>query len=191
MPIIELSINDLKRIAKGRGIKGYKNMSGKKLLSVFSKLKINNERLKKISEDLNRLRHKYSKSEINEIRKILYEISSKKKLLIEKRLSALKKYFNHADAKYIGIKNVGSLFNRSTDKGYYEPIKTKSAFNSNYIEYWSNGDKDKGLLAKTCHNRIRPYLSNIINDYQASENFKVHSDNEVSDYKTQFGKWKI
>ena len=47
MPIIELSINDLKRIAKGRGIKGYKNMSGKKLLSVFSKLKINNERLKK------------------------------------------------------------------------------------------------------------------------------------------------
>ena len=181
----------MKRIAKGRGIKGYKNMSGKKLLSIFSKLKINNERLKKISEDLNRLRHKYSKSKINEIRKILYEISSKKKLLIEKRLSALKKYFNHTDAKYIGIKDVGSLFNWSTDKGYYEPIKTKSAFNSNYIEYWSNGDKDKGLLAKTCHNRIRPYLSNIINDYQAFENFKVHSGNEVSDYKTQFGKWKI
>ena len=75
MPIIELSINDLKRIERGGGIKGYKNMSGKKLLSAFSKPKINNERLKKISEDLNRVRDKYSKSEIKEIRKNLYKIS--------------------------------------------------------------------------------------------------------------------
>ena len=112
MPIIELSINDLKRIERGGGIKGYKNMSGKKLLSAFSKPKINNERLKKISKDFNRLRDKYSKSEIKEIRKNLYEMSSKKKLLIGKRLFVLKKDFNHVDAKYIGIKDVGSLFNR-------------------------------------------------------------------------------
>ena len=116
MPIIELSINDLKRIAKGGGIKGYNNMSGKKLLSAFSKPKINNERLKKIRKDLNRLRDKYSKSEIKEIRKNLYQISNKKRLLIGKRLFALKKYFNHAYAKYIGIKDVGSLFNQSLIK---------------------------------------------------------------------------
>ena len=37
---------------------------------------------------------------------------------------------------------------------------------------------------------IRPYLSNIINDYKAFENLKVHQDNEASDYETQFAEWK-
>ena len=38
---------------------------------------------------------------------------------------------------------------------------------------------------------IRPYLSDIINDYKAFKNLSVHSGNKVSDYKTQFGEWKI
>ena len=35
---------------------------------------------------------------------------------IAKSLSALKKYHDHNDAKYIGIKDIGNLFNQSTDK---------------------------------------------------------------------------
>ena len=77
--IENLSLDELKLIAKSRGIKGYKNMSSKRLLSALSKPKIDNERLKKIREDLNKSRHKFSKSEIKEIRKNLYEIESKKK----------------------------------------------------------------------------------------------------------------
>ena len=46
-------------------------MSGKRLLSALDKPKIDNERLKKIKEDLNKSRHKFSKSEIDEIRKNL------------------------------------------------------------------------------------------------------------------------
>ena len=38
---------------------------------------------------------------------------------------------------------------------------------------------------------IRPHLSGIINDYKTLKNFKVHSSNEVFDYETQFGEWKI
>ena len=38
---------------------------------------------------------------------------------------------------------------------------------------------------------IRPHLSSIINDYKAFKNLKVHLGNEVSDYETQFGEWKI
>ena len=103
-PVIEsLSLNKLKLIAKSRGIKGYKNMSGKRLLSAPSKPKIDNERLKKIREDPNKSRHKFSKSEIKEVRKKLHEIESKKNLStqkikkIEKSLSALKKYYDHDD----------------------------------------------------------------------------------------------
>ena len=115
--IESLSLGELKLIAKGRGIKGYKNMSGKRLLSALSKPKIDNERLKKIREDLNKSRHKFSKSEIKEIRKNLYEIESKKNLWtqkmkeIEKSFSALEKYHDHDDAKYIGIRDIGNLFN--------------------------------------------------------------------------------
>ena len=82
--IESLSLDELKLIAKSRGIKGYKNMSGKRLLSALSKPKIDNERLKKIREDLNKSRHKFSKSEIKEIRKNLYEIESKKNLSTQK-----------------------------------------------------------------------------------------------------------
>ena len=37
---------------------------------------------------------------------------------------------------------------------------------------------------------IRPYLSDIINDYKTFKNSKVHSSNEVFDYESQFGEWK-
>ena len=81
-----LSLGDLKLIIKSRGIKGYENMSEKRLLSALSKPKIDNERLKKIREDLNKSRHKFSKSEIKEIRKDLYQIESKKIISTQKRL---------------------------------------------------------------------------------------------------------
>ena len=42
-----LLLDDLKLIAKSRGIKGYKNMSKKRLLSSLSKPNIDDERLKK------------------------------------------------------------------------------------------------------------------------------------------------
>ena len=64
-----LSLDDLKPITKSRGIKGYKNMSKRRLLSSIIKLKIDNERLKNVREDLNKLRHKFSKSKTKEIRK--------------------------------------------------------------------------------------------------------------------------
>ena len=38
---------------------------------------------------------------------------------------------------------------------------------------------------------IKPYLSNIINDHKTAKNLRVHSSNEVTDYKTQVGEWKI
>ena len=98
-PVIEsLSLDELKLIAKSRGINGYKNISGKWLLSALSKPKIDNGRLKKIREDINKSRHKFSISKIREIRKNLYEIESKKNIStqkikeIEKSLSVLEKY---------------------------------------------------------------------------------------------------
>ena len=76
-----LLFHDLKLIAKSRGIKGYKNMYEKILLSPLSIAKIDNERLEKIKEDLN----KFSESKIKKIRKIHYEIEGKKSFNTKKR----------------------------------------------------------------------------------------------------------
>ena len=76
---------------------------------------------------------------------------------IRKSISRLKKYHDYDDAKYKGIRDVGNLLNQSTDENYYKTIKTKSAFNGNYIKYESSGDKDKNSSVKKCLCMIRPY----------------------------------
>ena len=38
---------------------------------------------------------------------------------------------------------------------------------------------------------IRPYLSDIINEHKTPRKLRVHSGNEVIDYETQFGEWKV
>ena len=38
---------------------------------------------------------------------------------------------------------------------------------------------------------IRLYLSDIINDHKTPKKLRVHSSNEVFEYETQYGEWKI
>ena len=111
---------------------------------------------------------------------------------MKKSLSALKKYHDHDDAENIGIRDIGILFIEIAFNGdYYKPMKTKSTFNGNYIEYESNGDKDKNLSVKKYFRMVRPYLRDVTNDHKIPKILKVHSSNEVLDYETQFGEWKI
>ena len=77
------------------------------------------------------------------------------------------------------------------DEDYYKPIKTMSAFNGNYVEYESNGDKDRNLSLKEYIYMIIPYLRDIMNDHKTPVKLKFHRSNEVIDYETQFGEWKI
>ena len=66
-------------------IKGYKSMSKERLLSgldesesVGSGNNVNNARIKKIREDFNKLRDRFLKPKINEIRRNLYETENNK-----------------------------------------------------------------------------------------------------------------
>ena len=72
--MLNLSLNELKQIAKMRRVKGYNNMSKERLLSVLcesksaeSRKNLNNAKIKKIRKDFNKL-----------IRKSYYEIKNKK-----------------------------------------------------------------------------------------------------------------
>ena len=50
---------------------------------------------------------------------------------------------------------------------------TNDGFNNNYIKYESNGDKDKTLTIKEYLYMIKPYLSDMINDYITQGEWKI------------------
>ena len=117
--------------------------------------------------------------------------TEKNLLELQKSLSNFKNYHPQDDFEHKNLRDVGNLFNQSIDEDQYKPITTKSVLNGDYIEYESKGDKNKNLWAKEYLDMIRPYLSHIINDHKTPKKLRVHSNNEVFDYKTQYGEWKI
>ena len=73
---------------------------------------------------------------------------------------------------------------------HYEPKKTVGAFNKNYVQFESMGDKDKNLPIKQYIDVIRPHLSDIINNHKTQGRWKIHSGNTITELKIQ-GEWKI
>ena len=70
--MLNVSLKELKLVAKSRGIKGYRSMSKERLLSALSELELvesknsfDDERLEKMRKDFNELKDRFSK----EIRK--------------------------------------------------------------------------------------------------------------------------
>ena len=78
--MINLSLYELKLVAKNRNIKGYENKSEKNLIKLLSKPKpkiiINKRKLEEIKKDFSELRHKFSKKEIDNYRKSFYDIKN-------------------------------------------------------------------------------------------------------------------
>ena len=198
-----LSQNELEKIAKKRCIKNYKNMSKEELLiallkseqnhAELYKSKSNNAEIEETKKIFNELRNKFSKSKIKEIRKKLYEKEkgleneeqkkkqhTKELKKIKKSLEKLKKYHDKDDQDYKGIRYIENLFNK-IDEDYYKPIKTKGAFNNNYIEYESRGDKDKNLSPEDYPDIIRSYLRDMTNNSKAP--------NDIEDNLS--GEWKL
>ena len=81
-------------------------------------------------------------------------------------------YNDKDDLDYKGIRKIENLFNE-INENYYKPIKTKGAFNDNYIEYESRGDKDKNLSLENYLNIIRPYLRDMIDNHKAHSEWKI------------------
>ena len=86
---MKLSTEELKAVAKIRGIKGYKSMSGDELLRSLTpskpvekgnkpKTNFSKGRIEKIKKEIGESRYKFSKLKIKEIRKNLYEIENEK-----------------------------------------------------------------------------------------------------------------
>ena len=81
--MINLSLNELKLIAKSRNIKDNKNKSENDLIKILSKPKpkinLSKKKIKEIKKDFSRLIYRFSKSKINEFRRSLYNIKKQRK----------------------------------------------------------------------------------------------------------------
>ena len=142
--MINLSLDELKLVAKNRNIKDYENKSEKDLKEILSKPKpkinISKMKIKEIKKDFSKLRHKFSKEEIDKFRKSFYNIKNRKNLstaeirAAEKNLVELgeslqfkKFYDDDYNDEYKKIKSVRRLF-EGFNKDYYKPIKTDDTF---------------------------------------------------------------
>ena len=54
-----------------------------------------------------------------------------------------------------------------------KPVRVNNFWNNNYIEYESNGDRNKTLSIEEYVNKIRPYLKDVINDLKKSNTWKT------------------
>ena len=67
-----------------------------------------------------------------------------------------------------------NLFGHEKEKeNYYKPVKVSNFWSNNYIEYESNGDRNKTLSVEEYLNKIRPYLKDIINNLKKSDTWKI------------------
>ena len=69
------------------------------------------------------------------------------------------------------IRDIRTLFELGDD--YYKPLRVGNFLNNNYIEYESNGDRNKNLLVKEYLVRIKPYLRDLIINLQKSDTWKI------------------
>ena len=162
------------------------------------KSKSNNAEIEETKKIFNELRNKFSKSKIKEIRKKLYEKEKgleneekkvkkyqeeqekkqhakelkKIKKSLEKLQENFEKYHNKDDQDYKGIRYIENLFNK-IDEDYHKSIKTKGAFNNNYKEYESRGDKYKNLSLEDYLNIIRLFLRDTINNHKTHGEWKI------------------
>ena len=59
------------------------------------------------------------------------------------------------------------------EKDYYEPKRISNFWNNNYIEYRSNGDKNRNLSLDEYLHKIKPYLRNMIINLQNFDVWKI------------------
>ena len=152
--MLNLSLDELKAVAK---ISMFKDDLTKILSKPETGLKLSEERIKDIKGNFNKIRDRFLKAKIKKIRRNFYEIENAKSKIkeieqnlieLEESIFKLNKYYDYDDAEYKGIRDIENLFGEFNDEDHYKPIKTKDAFNNNYIEYESRGDKNKNLSLK-------------------------------------------
>ena len=71
------------------------------------------------------------------------------------------------------LRDLRNLFENEEEENYYKLVRVSNVWSNNYIEYESNGDKNKALSVEEYVNKSRPYLKDIINNLQKFDTWKI------------------
>ena len=63
------------------------------------------------------------------------------------------------------IRDIRTFFEQQ-EEDYYEPKRVSNFWNNNYIEYESNGDKNRDLSLDEYLNNIKPYAASVELNYE-------------------------
>ena len=149
MPDLSLKNKEIK--AKNSGIKSGKSMFMNELLSILD-----------LSESV---------EENKPIRDMEEENFNTDK--IPKNIRNLIRLEKDRNIKDRVLRNI-RILSESDKEDYDKPIRTGNAFNSNYIEYESNGDKDKTLSVKEYLHETKPHLDNLIDNHKTQGECKIN-----------------
>ena len=176
--MLNLSLKELRLIAKNRNINGYESMSKDKLLRIINNKRDRKSVFKLKKEEAKKSLYKSTtnslfKSKRKKRKKSLHKPSKKNifKLEIKKIIKSLHDSKIKRDRKIEEIEKI--LYELKEEEDYYKPVRTGNAFSSNYIEYKSNGDKSKTLSIRDYLDEIKPYVSDIINDHETKCEWKI------------------
>ena len=151
--MLDLSVTELKSIAKNRGIKGYNNLDKDELLKTILLSALSPDELRSISK--------------------FRKIKNCENMSEDELLNAFEDSKPFKDSKEIKNENQDDdeiirdfRFFYEPEEDYYEPRKTKGAFGGNYVKYESNGDIDDVSSIEGYLNKIRPYLRDILDKHK-------------------------
>ena len=71
------------------------------------------------------------------------------------------------------LRDIKDLFVQKEEENYYKPVRVRNVWSNSYIEYESNGDRNKTLSVEEYLNKIRPYLKDIKNKLKKSDTWKI------------------
>ena len=86
-----------------------------------------------------------------------FRFKKKHKVIIDRTLRDIRNVFKH----------------EVEEKSYYKPVRVSNFWSNNYIEYESNGDRNKTLSVEEYLIKIRPYVKNIINNLENAYTWKI------------------
>ena len=67
------------------------------------------------------------------------------------------------------LRDIKNLLVHKEEENYHKPASVSNFWSINYIEYKSNGNRNKTLSVEEYLNKISPYLKDIINNLKKSD----------------------
>ena len=89
---------------------------------------------------------------INEDVRNLYRSEKLKKETTHTTIKGIKNLFRlqkeNKAIKYIILRDIRNFFKHKEEENYYKPVRVSNFWSNNYVEYESNGDRNKTLSDK-------------------------------------------